>query len=104
VEDLKTKLPVISIFNLNDLSITNINLLVNVSEFIQVNIYFFSPLPNLDFENLNNSLLKNWIGNQKMLLQHLKSKNIDIINIAGSAEENPNKRILIHFCKKSSRI
>lgn len=52
VEELIKKLPVISIFNLNDMSVANIDLLFKISEFIQVNIYFFSPLPSLDFENL----------------------------------------------------
>lgn len=89
VEELIKKLPVISIFNLNDLSAANIDLLFKISEFIQVNIYFFSPLPSLDFENLSNSLLKNWIGNQKTVLQNLRSRKIDITTIAGSSGEEP---------------
>ena len=89
VEELIKKLPVISIFNLNDMSVANIDLLFKISEFIQVNIYFFSPLPSLDFENLSNSLLKNWIGNQKTILQNLRSRKIDITTITGSSGEEP---------------
>ena len=88
VEELIKKLPAISVFNLNDLSPANIDLLLKLSEFIQVTIYFFSPLTKLDFENISNSLLKNWIGNQKTTIEHLLSKKIDVLSLNSASERD----------------
>lgn len=80
-KDLNKKLPVLYLFNLNDLSTANIDLLLNVSRYIEINIYFFSPISNMDFNNISNSLLNNWIRNQKTILQYLKSQNVEVISI-----------------------
>jgi len=84
-ETLKAKLPVIYLFNLNEINKAHLDLLIEIGNYIDLNMFFFAPIQGN--EEIKNSLLKSWVGSQKLLLDYLRERDV---NIENRVSENAN--------------
>ncbi|UAM97282.1 exodeoxyribonuclease V subunit gamma [Polaribacter litorisediminis] len=88
-ELLKEKLPVLYLFDVSDFNTYLLNLFIEISEVIDVKIFYSSTIKEIK-EHYNNELVHNLKGISTYMLKAFKSKGIELIWLDNYNNEKPN--------------